>query len=535
MRKSIFARAVFSGAAFCVLSAGAVYGGWQSETVDAAGDVGLGCALAVDRWNLPHIAYYDKTEQCIKYARYTGNRWEFETIATGVKFMDIGLTGLAIDALDTPHVIFGDMEKDEITYAYRAGGQWHTEEIDARGNDGQYVSIVAWPTSPRVTYSVSPGTVGLLKYASRGATDWQTETVTGMGHAFNKIFINNDAVVNVVSFYTPTATIRFAKRDTGGWVVDDIAEGIDCHAVLGPENKVHVSFAGVGYRGLNYAVSTEGGSWDVENIDNVVGSPASTQVAVNAAGNVFITYFDYDKHNLHVMTKIGGTWTHDFVSIDPYVGLPHSTVIAGAYPLVAYYDAMNGDLKLARYDPLSGVELTSFTAERSRAGADVRWAVSSDGGTAGYNLYRAAAGSGRAKLNSSLITGSSPLLFRDAAVENAVSYRYWLELVSLTGTKHTYGPVALPPAGEAHAFALRQNVPNPAYDSTTFSFELAESAYVKLAIYDAAGRKVADVADGSFAPGKHDVLFAGKLAPGIYIYRLDAGGESAARKMVVAR
>jgi hypothetical protein len=534
MRKIIFARAVFSGAALCVLGAGAVYGGWQSETVDSAGDVGLGCALATDRWKRPHIAYYDKTEQCIKYARYTGTRWEFETIAAGVKFMDIGLTGLAIDALDTPHVIFGDVEKDEITYAYRAGGQWLTEKIDARGNDGQYVSIVAWPTGPRVTYSVLSGSANLLKYASRGATGWQTETVTGMGHAFNKIFMNNDAVVNVVSFNSPSATIRSAKRGTSGWVVDDIAEGIDCHAALGPDNKVHVSFADVGYRGLNYAVSSEGGSWDVENINNVVGSPASTQITVNAAGNVFITYFNYDKHNLHVMTKVGTTWTHEEVATDAYVGLPHSTAIGDAYPLVAYYDAMNGDLKLAHY-VLTGVELAYFTAERARGAVQLRWAAYDGHSLAGFNLYRAARESERVKVNAELITGASPFHYCDAGARPDAAYEYWLEAVTLGGATDTFGPAPVPAASEGRAFTLYQNAPNPCTATATFAFELPKAAEVKFAFYDISGRKVHEAAKGFFPAGRHEVPLELTLPPGVYVYRLDAGGESAARIMVVAR
>jgi hypothetical protein len=58
---------------------------------------------------------------------------------------------------------------------------------------------------------------------------------------------------------------------------------------------------------------------------------------------------------------------------------------------------------------------------------------------------------------------------------------------------------------------------------------------VKLAIYDAAGRKVADVTEGHSAAGRHEVDFASELAPGVYVYRLDAGSRTAVRKMVVIK
>lgn len=505
------------------------WGGWTVETVASQGDVGAACCLALDRWGRPHICYGDKTQEKAMYASYNGSSWEFQAVASDVKVY--GKTGLTLDSFDRPYILFLDSNNGELDYAYLSGSNWATERVDGGSAIGETASILVWPTEPRAAYY----NLG-YRYAYRESGTWHREQITSDFGEFIKLFLDGANRPNVVYTSTGSKSIRRGIRVNEEWSVDDISEGIDSDAFVGPDNKIHVSFAGPNNNGLTYAVSTSGGSWKFENVPGVVGAPGYTQICVNVSGDVFISYFNFNRHNLHVMIKHNGAWKHELVATGAYVGNPNSIALGqDGYPLIAFYDAGNGDLKLARYDPLSGVELTSFTAERSRVGADVRWAVSSDGGTAGYNLYRAAAGAERAKLNSSLITGSSPLLFRDAAVEKAVGYHYWLELVSLTGTKHTYGPVALPPAAKAHAFALRQNVPNPAYGSTTFSFELTEGAPVNLAIYDASGRKVATVADGYFAPGKHDVLFAGELAPGIYVYRLDAGGESAVRKMVVAR
>jgi hypothetical protein len=44
---------------------------------------------------------------------------------------------------------------------------------------------------------------------------------------------------------------------------------------------------------------------------------------------------------------------------------------------------------------------------------------------------------------------------------------------------------------------------------------------------------VAAPAEGYYGPGRHDVPFACDLAPGVYVYRLEAGANVAARKMVV--
>jgi hypothetical protein len=107
--------------------------------------------------------------------------------------------------------------------------------------------------------------------------------------------------------------------------------------------------------------------------------------------------------------------------------------------------------------------------------------------------------------------------------------------VAYTGKGQTFGPSTVPPAKRPSAFALHQNVPNPVAGATTFSFELPEGANITLGLFDAAGRKVAAVAEGYFAAGRHDLAFHVHLAPGVYVYRLDAGSRTAARKMVVVK
>jgi hypothetical protein len=56
----------------------------------------------------------------------------------------------------------------------------------------------------------------------------------------------------------------------------------------------------------------------------------------------------------------------------------------------------------------------------------------------------------------------------------------------------------------------------------------------KLTLYDAAGREVAALVNGFMDAGEHEVPFQrGNLPSGVYFYRLEAGGESQTRAMVV--
>lgn len=92
------------------------------------------------------------------------------------------------------------------------------------------------------------------------------------------------------------------------------------------------------------------------------------------------------------------------------------------------------------------------------------------------------------------------------------------------------------PAPQPLSFALI-TVPNPARAVAVIRFTLPQASPVSLSLFDLQGRCVAKLLEGAFRnPGRHDIsLQTGSLKPGIYLCRLEAGGRSATRKMVVMR
>jgi hypothetical protein len=377
-----------------------------------------------------------------------------------------------------------------------------------------------------------------LKYGYRDNGSWETENVIGGGGGlFNSLIIDAEAASHTIySYFTGTElVITHAVREDTSWETDTITKGIDCHALLGPEGKIHVSLAEENNTGLVYAVSS-GSGWTTEKIAEAAGLPAYTHVCVNGRGDVFVSYFNFEEHDLRIVTKEEGTWTHEVVATGAYVGLPHSMALDNSgYPLIVYYDSDNGDLKLAHYDPLSDIELRSFKTERAPAGVDIRWRVGNAANVAGFNIYRAGRESEREKINRKLIKGASPFEYHDGTAAPSAAYEYWLEAVSMTGKTRVYGPTSAPPSAKAAAFMLHQNTPNPWRSTTTFAFELPEGAEITLAVYDISGRKVADVTKGYYGAGRHVVPFERALGPGVYVYRLEAGRETAARRTVVIK
>jgi len=90
-------------------------------------------------------------------------------------------------------------------------------------------------------------------------------------------------------------------------------------------------------------------------------------------------------------------------------------------------------------------------------------------------------------------------------------------------------------------FTLEQNRPNPFNPTTTIAFELPTRGEAELAVYNAAGRRVATLESGMLEAGRHTATWNGKnadgkaVASGIYFFRLTRDGESMNRKAVLLK
>jgi hypothetical protein len=83
---------------------------------------------------------------------------------------------------------------------------------------------------------------------------------------------------------------------------------------------------------------------------------------------------------------------------------------------------------------------------------------------------------------------------------------------------------------------LAQNYPNPFNPTTTIEYALPRPSNVRLEVLDVLGQRVATLVVGEQAAGNHQVVFdAGRLASGVYLYRLQSGGFVQVRRLMVLR
>jgi hypothetical protein len=91
-------------------------------------------------------------------------------------------------------------------------------------------------------------------------------------------------------------------------------------------------------------------------------------------------------------------------------------------------------------------------------------------------------------------------------------------------------------------YALLQSFPNPFRNAATIQYSIAQSDFVTIRVFDAAGRMVKTLVDQFVdMPGRHAVTWDGRsdsgaqLPTGVYFYEMRAGGFNAMRKMILVR
>jgi hypothetical protein len=95
-----------------------------------------------------------------------------------------------------------------------------------------------------------------------------------------------------------------------------------------------------------------------------------------------------------------------------------------------------------------------------------------------------------------------------------------------------------PAAPGGRALELAQNAPNPFSGGTEVAFTLPAPGAVRLHVFDVTGARVAELASGEWAAGRHVVRWTGHGAdgrpvpPGVYFCALEASGERIARRML---
>jgi hypothetical protein len=111
----------------------------------------------------------------------------------------------------------------------------------------------------------------------------------------------------------------------------------------------------------------------------------------------------------------------------------------------------------------------------------------------------------------------------------------------ITARDESWTAAAVRPAASVAACRLELPFPNPANPAVNLAFDLDRERELSLSVYDARGRRVAELRRGTFGPGRHAVTWPGRdqqgrpVASGVYLVRLSAAGLEAVQTVTLVR
>lgn len=126
-------------------------------------------------------------------------------------------------------------------------------------------------------------------------------------------------------------------------------------------------------------------------------------------------------------------------------------------------------------------------------------------------------------------TYSTPYPF-NVQGQNAYVPNFGIDITPVTGIKHLYN------MNVPYEYKLGQNYPNPFNPSTCIKFDIAQSGFVNLRIFDLLGREVITLVNELLLPGSYEVEWdAGHNPCGIYFYKLTVHDFKATKQMMLIK
>jgi hypothetical protein len=184
------------------------------------------------------------------------------------------------------------------------------------------------------------------------------------------------------------------------------------------------------------------------------------------------------------------------------------------------------------------VELTNFSANVFDGKVNLAWQTSSELNNRGFEVERCALSAERQAWDKigfvngkGTTTETSDYSFIDEPTESGL-YSYRLKQIDFDGSIE-YSSVVDVNFIFANDFSLSQNYPNPFNPSTTIEYQIPQSSFVTIKVYDALGKEVVTLINEEKPAGIHEVNFEPKdLTSGLYLYKIKASNFEQTRKML---
>lgn len=189
------------------------------------------------------------------------------------------------------------------------------------------------------------------------------------------------------------------------------------------------------------------------------------------------------------------------------------------------------------------VELASFDAVRTGSSVALTWQTASETNNAGFRVQHetdagtwAKLGFVQSKASGGTTTDAQSYRFSVDQDLEAGTHRFRLEQVDLDGSTHLSSVVAAEVEMD-RALILSAPAPNPASGQTSLSFAVKTETDARVAVYNVLGQKVTTLYRGTPQTGtaKTITFDTESLPSGVYLVRMEAGGQTRTQRLTVVR
>nr|HPQ42242.1 hypothetical protein [bacterium] len=304
---------------WCLLGGFTVAAGlaqWNVTVVDGATiEAGKFSALAIDQFDLPHIAYRVENPDSLKYARLQGDTWLYEVPANAGGMGQFN--AVALDGNDSAHIAHFDPGEGDLMHTWRIGGSTlDTESVDTIGTVGMECAIdLDSEENPVISYYNSSEDTIRLARLQPGI--WIQTVDSGIDTGFTDVRVDASDVIHMVYSDYNTGSLKYARYD-GDWTIETVDTGITGVAgalALNSSGFPHVVYVDSNTADIKYAVH-DGSVWTVETAFTDATAMTKSIDMVLDAGNVPHVCFFSKVSTLVYANRVGGTWQGDGVDDD---------------------------------------------------------------------------------------------------------------------------------------------------------------------------------------------------------------------------
>ncbi|MBN8584530.1 MAG: SBBP repeat-containing protein [Ignavibacteria bacterium] len=237
-------------------------------------------------------------------------------------------------------------------------------------------------------------------------------------------------------------------------------------------------------------------------------------IETDASGNVFVTGRSQGANLLYDFATVKYNSSGAQQWANRWIGIGSNQY---SYASALELDAA-GNVYVGGYSGASAILLDYAVVRYSNAGAQ-QWWIKYNGPAGGNDIISSIVLDGSANV---YVTGSSA----GSGTGNDMATIKYSQTVGIQPVSNE-----LP-----EKFELSQNYPNPFNPATTINFQLPESGFVKLTVFDALGNLVDIIANEYFNAGYYTAEFkAEKLSSGVYFYKIETENFQNVKKMMLIK